>query len=231
MTVARRPPNRVGAVRRLTLLAVAGTILLLLVLAQIFLPGIAAQRLRERLSRSGRVLKVEVDAFPAIKLLWHHADRVVVRVAGYRASPGGLGDQLQQAVHVGEIDASVTELDTGLVKLHDATLRKRGNQLSGSARVTEAELRAALPILEGVTPIASADGTLTLRGTATLFGLTATVDATVRADNGRMTVTPDVPFGGFATLILFEHPHIQVEGVGATRTPDGFEVTARARLG
>jgi hypothetical protein len=117
------------------------------------------------------------------------------------------------------------------VKLHDATLRKRGDQLSGSARVTEAELRAALPILEGVTPIASANGTLTLRGTATLFGLSATIDATVQADNGRLTVAPDVPFGGFATLILFDNPHIRVQGVGATPTSDGFEVTAHARLG
>jgi hypothetical protein len=218
-------------VRRLTLLAVAGAILLLLVLAQVFLPGIAAQRLKERLSKSGRVLKVEVEAFPAIKLLWHHADRVVIRAATYRSSSGGLGDQLQEAAHVGQIDASVGELDTGLVKLHDATLRKRGDQLSGSARVTEAELRAALPILQGVTPVASADGTLTLRGTATLFGLSATIDATVQADNGRLTVAPDVPFGGFATLILFDNPHVRVEGVGATPTPDGFEVTARARLG
>ena len=47
------------------------------------LPGIAAQRLRDRLSRSGRVLEVKVEAFPAIELLWHQADRVVVRMASY----------------------------------------------------------------------------------------------------------------------------------------------------
>lgn len=203
---------------------------MLFVLSQLFLPGIAAQRLRDQLAKSGRVLHVEVDAFPAVKLLWHHADKVIVRVASYRSNPGGLGGQLQQAGDVGELDASATELDTGLLTLHDAALRKRGDELTGSARVTEADLRTAVPILQNVQPIASGDGTLTLRGTASLLGVSATVDATLRADNGSLIFQPDVPLGGLATLVLFNNPRIAVEDVGATSTADGFVVTAHARL-
>ena len=55
--------------RRIIVLSVAGAVLVLLLVAQLVLPGIAAQRLRDRLSRSGQVLKVEVDAFPAVELL------------------------------------------------------------------------------------------------------------------------------------------------------------------
>ena len=124
--------------RRLAVLVTAGVVLALLVIAQLVLPGIAAQRLRDRLSRSGKVLQVEVDAFPAIELLWHQADRVVVRVAQYRSTPGHLGSLLDQAADVGSLDASATEFDTGLLTLRDATLRKRGNELTGSARVTRA---------------------------------------------------------------------------------------------
>ncbi|MBV9535447.1 MAG: hypothetical protein JO321_08570, partial [Solirubrobacterales bacterium] len=65
-------------------------------MAQLVLPGVAAQQLRDRLARSGQVLEVKVEAFPAIELLWHQADRVVVRLGRYRATPGHLGSDLAQ---------------------------------------------------------------------------------------------------------------------------------------
>src|SRR5205085_2419393 len=114
--------------RRIALLATAGLVLVLLVVAQLVLPGIAAQRLRDRLSRSGRVLSVEVSAFPAIELLWHRADRVVIRMRRYQSNPGHLGTLLSQAGDVGSLDASASELDSGLLILRDATLHKRGNE-------------------------------------------------------------------------------------------------------
>lgn len=216
--------------RRLAAVAVAGVVILLLVVAQLVLPGIAAQRLRDRLARSGQVLSVKVDAFPAIELLWHRADRVVIRMASYRAPPGPLGDTLAQASDVGSIDASVERLETGLLTLEDVTLRKRGNQLNGSATVTEATLRAAVPFLDGVQPIASGDGRLTLRGTATVLGVRASIDATVGAEHGKLVVAPDIPFGGLATITVFSNPHLEVEGVSAAGVPGGFSVTGRARL-
>ena len=75
-------------------LAVAGVVLLVLVVAQLVLPGVAEQELRDQLSQSGTVLEVKVSAFPAVKLLWHHADSVVVRMARYRSGSGPLGDRL-----------------------------------------------------------------------------------------------------------------------------------------
>src|SRR5947209_20118464 len=128
--------------RRIIVLSVAGAVLVLLLVAQLVLPGIAAQRLRDRLSRSGQVLKVEVDAFPAVELLWHQADKVVVKVARYRSTTGHLSSLLDEASDVGSLDASASELDAGLLTLRDATLHKHGNELIGSARVTEADLRS-----------------------------------------------------------------------------------------
>src|SRR2546421_4871905 len=118
--------------RRIIVLAVVAAIVLAFVLAQLFLPGIAAQRLRDRLARSGTVERVEVDAFPAIELLWHHADKVVIRMSDYRSDPSTLGTTLGQAGDAGSIDASATTLDTGLLRLHDAVMHKRGNELTGS---------------------------------------------------------------------------------------------------
>jgi hypothetical protein len=202
--------------RRLIGLGVVSLVVLLLLVAQLVLPGIAAQRLRDQLARSGQVLSVSVHAFPAIELLWHHADRVTIRLGRYRTPVGKLASSLRQSGDVGSLRATATEVDAGLLRLHDATLVKSGDQLTASATVTEADLRAALPILQSVTPVPSVAGQLTLQGTATLFGISATVDATVRALNGQLVVSPDVPLGGFATLTVFSNPHVAVQSVGAS---------------
>jgi hypothetical protein len=216
--------------RRLALLGIVGSVLALLIIAQLILPGIAAQRLRDRLARSGQVLRVDVSAFPAIELLWHHADRVVIRMGRYDPTPGHLESSLAQAGDSGSLDASATEVHSGLLTLRGATLRKRGDELSATANVTESDLRAALPVLDSVVPVASGGGQLTLRGTATLLGVTATIDATVRALSGALVVTPDVPFGGFATIPVFSNPHLYVQEVGGSPSPAGFSVFARGRL-
>lgn len=216
--------------RRLAALGVGGLLVVVLVVAQLILPGIAAQNLRDRLGRSGQVLSVQVSAFPAIELLWHRADKVVVRLGRYRSTPNGLAGLLSQADEVGSLTASAAELDTGLLTLRNATLHKSGSELAGAAQVTEADIRAALPVLQSVTPVASGNAQLTVQGTASLFGVTASVDATVRAQNGALVVSPDVPFGGLATITVFSDPRLDVQSVGATPTASGFAVRATARL-
>ena len=151
--------------RRLAFLggSVVLLVLVLLVIPQLVLPGIAAQQLRDRLSQSGTVLKVEVDAFPAIKLLWHRADKVVIRMGTYRSSATKLSDTLGQVGDAGTLDASAGTLTVGLLTLRQATLQKRGNQLSAGALVTQADLRASFPVLDGLQPVASRGGQLTLQ--------------------------------------------------------------------
>jgi hypothetical protein len=218
--------------RRMIALGTAGVVLLLLVVAQLALPGIAARQLRDRLGHNGRVLSVEVDAFPAVQLLWHQADKVVVRMADYRGSATDLGNRLAQANDVNTLDASVGEVDAGLLTLRNATLKKRGNTLTGSATVTVADLRRSLPgVLQDVQPVSSASGQLTLRGTASLFGISATADATVRPDNGKLVIQPDVPILSLATITVFANPHVYVKGVSATAAgAAAFNVSGTAAL-
>jgi hypothetical protein len=216
--------------RRIAVLAVVGVVLLILVVAQIVLPGVAAQELRNNLEQSGTVLEVKVSSFPAIKLLWHRADTVVVRMGRYRAPVSRLGQTLGGAGDAASLDASAQELILGPITLRNATLRKRSSDLVGSATVTEADLRSAVFFLQNVEPIASENGSLTLRGKASVLGLTATVDATVAAQDGALVVAPNVPFGGIATLTLFNDPHIKVQSVSATNVTGGFRVTADATV-
>ena len=92
--------------RRIVALATAGVVLLLLVIAQLVLPGIAEQRIRDKLKKSGQVISVHVSAFPAIELLWHDADKVEVKMASYRSSSTHLGSLLGQSSGFGTLDAS-----------------------------------------------------------------------------------------------------------------------------
>lgn len=216
--------------RRLIALGAAGAVLVVLIVAQLVLPGVAEQRLRDMLSRSGTVLEVKVSAFPAIQLLWHHADRVVVRMGSYRSGASHIGSTLDGVGGVGTLDASAREVRSGALVLHDAMLLKRGSELIGIATVMNADLQTAVPFLENVEPVASQDGVLTLRGTASLLGLRASVDVTVGAQGGRLVVVPNVPFGGLATLTLFSDPHIQVQSVNAASVPGGFTIQAQAKL-
>lgn len=214
--------------RRLIALSVlGGVIILLLVLAQVILPGIAAQQLRDRLSHSGKVVSVQVSAFPAIELLWHRADHVVIRMATYHSNPGHLSGLLDESSDAGSLDASTRELDTGLVTLRDASLHKRGQQLTGTAAVTQADLRSALGgAVQGLQPVASGDGQLTLQGT--VLGVTA--QATLRAQDGKLVIQPDVPLLNLVTLTVFSDPHIDVQAVGAAAAQDRFALSAQARL-
>ena len=202
--------------------------MVLLVVAQLVLPGIAAQRVRDQLARSGQVLSVQVHAFPAIELLWHHADRVVIRLGRYRTRAGKLGSSLSQSGDVGSLDATASEVETGLLALHNAHLAKRGNHLTASATVTDADLHAALPILQSVTPVASSGGQLDAAGHGKPVRSDGDRPAVVHAVAGRLVVTPNVPLGGFATITVFSNPHVAVQGVGASPVAGGFSVHGTA---
>jgi LmeA-like phospholipid-binding len=216
--------------RRLIALGVIALVVVLLIVAQLVLPGIAANRVHDELARSGAVLSVKVSAFPAIQLLWGSADRVVIRMGRYRAGASEIGGKLDAAGGVGTLDASAQEFDSGALVVRDARLHKRGSELVGTATITEADLRAAVPFLDNVQPVASADGRLVLRGTASLFGLRASVDVAAAAQNGNLVVAPDVPFGGLATITLFSDPRVEVQSVAAAPVPGGFSIEVRARL-
>jgi hypothetical protein len=211
-------------------LVAPGAILASLGVAQLVLPGIAAQRIRDRLGRSGQVLEVRVSAFPAIELLWHRADSVVVRMSRFRTEPSELAGMLAGSGQADSIDASVGELDARLLTLRDVSLRKRGSELTGSGRVSQTDLQAALPLLESVTPIAATEGRLTLRATVSVLGVGASVNLMLEAQNGALVLVPDLPLGGLGRITVFSNDRLYVEGVGGSTVPGGFSAFVRAKL-
>lgn len=207
-------------------LAVAG----LAVASQLLLPGLAERRLRSELGEVGTVERVDVSAFPAVKVLAGRADRIVVRMSRSQPGQAKLADLLDRTRRTGELDVRVDELTVGPLRLRDATLRKEDDVLIGQASVTDADLQAAVPPGLDVRPVSSSGGQLVFEGTASAFGRSLTVRARVLATDGRLLVAPDVPFGGLASLTVFADDRVAVESVAAGRRSGGFILAGRARL-
>jgi hypothetical protein len=173
---------------------------------------------------------VSVSAFPAVQLLWKHADSVTVHLASFRGDGAQLSGRLDQLHDVGTLHASIDRATVGLLTVRDAHLVKHDSSLVATARITDADLRGALPIVRSVTPVASADGRLTLRGSADVFGQAVSIDFSVRVLRGAIVVSPDVPLGGIAAVTAFSDPDVRVTGVSAAPAPGGFTVRATATL-
>src|SRR5271167_3644190 len=101
--------------RRLALLLVGGVVLAL-ALAQVFLPRIAASRISSRLGRYGRVESVSVKAWPAVELLWGHADSATVRAGGLALSTAQTANLLWEARGFRDIDLTASSARVGRLK-------------------------------------------------------------------------------------------------------------------
>jgi hypothetical protein len=217
-------------VRRLAVLGVLVLVIVVLGVTQLLLPGIAARRIRSQLGRYGQVQSVSVSAFPAVELLWHHADSVTIRLSSFDSDTAALAGRLDQLTDVGTLHADVTRVTVGLLTVRDAHLIKHGSSLVATARVTDADLRGVLPVLRTVTPVASSGGQLILRGTADVLGAAVSVDFSVRVVGGAIVVAPDVPFGGAVTVTAFSDPAVRVTSVSAAAVSGGFTVQATGTL-
>jgi hypothetical protein len=221
-----------GRARKLSLW-LAGAVLALLVLAQLLLPRIAASTISSRVGRYGSVAEVSVTAWPAVKLLWGSADSVRVRVRGLRLAPAQAAKLLSESHGVASMQLSAERVQIGALALTDATLRKRGGELSAAADATEADVRAALPEGLRVRLLRSEAGRVEVQAAGGLFGVRATVDAVAEARAGKLVAHPLGLFLEGFGLTLFSDPRIYVEGVGARELgahPASYRLSMRARL-
>jgi hypothetical protein len=207
--------------------ALIGLAVAALVGGQLALPRIAERRITEDLSESGKVTRVEVDAVPAVKLLFHRADRVEVEMSEVRASTTGrLAQLLRRTKATQELDARADLVILGPLRLHAAMLTKDGDRLRGEATVSEAELAAALPSQLQVRPVEGPAGELVLEGAVGPL----TARARLSARDGALVIAPEGLLGGLGALTLFKDSRVQVTEVGSRTSPDGFTLTAAGRL-
>jgi LmeA-like phospholipid-binding len=201
-----------------------GLVIVLLAIAQIVLPRVAASRIRSRVGRYGHVQSASVSAWPAVKLLWGDADSVRVKASGLKLSPAQAAALLWEGRGVGRMDIDATSVKIGPLAVGEAVLRKRGASLEGEATTTDAQAKAALPAGVGVSLLGSEGGKVQVRVSGGLFGVGASVQAVAEASEGKLIAHPlGFLLEGFR-LTLFSDPHVHVVSVGAST--DGSEPPA-----
>jgi hypothetical protein len=225
----------------LIVLCVLALLVLLVVLAQVFLPSLAAQRVRDRVARYGTVRSVSVSAFPAIELLWGKADSVSIAAGTLSVPSGRLASLLWESHTVTDLitsaeAATITAIPSfrqGL-RLSDMRTEKRGSTINSSATLTQQQLDEALPSGFRIEPLASGGGEVEARASGGLFGLQASITALVKPLEGRLVAEPQgLPFASLATVTLFSDPHLKVESVGIRvlrRRPLTYGLSMRASL-
>jgi hypothetical protein len=225
--------RRGGAASRvLRYAAVAAVLLLVLVaIAQLVLPGIAASTVRSRVGRYGAVARASVSAFPAVQLLWGSADRVTVRADALRLTPAQTAKLVWEARGAERVDASAASVQEGPLRLTDAAFAQRGARLHGEATISGEDVRASLPPGLDVRLLASGGGQVLVQVSGGLFGVGGSLQAVALAEGGALVVRPRAPGLAALRLTLFSDPHVFVQGVGARALPGGgYRLSMNARL-
>jgi hypothetical protein len=228
------PVSRAGRIA----VGLLGAIVLVLVLAQVFLPAIAASRVRSRVGKYGTVKSVTVKAWPAVKLLWGHADSVRVTAGSLQMSPAQTAKLLVQARGVKNMILTAESVEEGPLRLQDASFQKHGDALVAQASTTQADVGEALGTLgKGIEMklLSSHDGQVEVSATGGLFGVRASIDAVARAQDGKLVVHPLGFLLEGLQLTLLDNPHVYVEGLSATATQAsggvaGYTLAIRASL-
>jgi hypothetical protein len=195
---------------------------LVVVLAQAFLPTLAAKRVSSRVARYGTVRSVSVSAFPAVELLWGKADSVNVSAGSLSVPASKVASLLWEAHTVDDVTFGVDSATlTGIPSLakgltvSDLRTRKRGSSIQASATLTQQQLDEDLPSGFRIEPIASGDGDVEARASGGLFGVQASITVLVKPVEGRLVAEPQgFPLASLATVTLFSDPHLKVESVG-----------------
>jgi hypothetical protein len=221
-------------------LGIAAVALLLLLLAQLLLPSLAAKRVSDRVARYGTVRSAHVSAFPAIELLWGSVDSVRVNATALTITPAQVASLLWEARDVHDMTVTADSASLHVVGLPNGLavsgirMEKRGSAIGATATLTQQQLDQALPRGFHVEPVASGGGQVEVKASGGLFGAQASLGALVKPLEGRLVAQPQgIPFGGLATVTLFSDPHLEVESVGVRvlrRQPLAYVLSLRATL-
>lgn len=211
-----------------------------LALAQAVLPGLAANRVRDKVARYGHVDGVHVSAWPAVELLWGKAGSATAHATHLSLTPAQAGDLLWEARGVGSLALSadsvtlkVPVLPNGLT-VHQVTMRKHGSDVQAHATLTQAQLDAALPGGFHVEPVASGPEGIVVKASGGLFGSSASLQALVGVSDGQIVAQPQgLPFAALARVVLLVDDHLHVQSVGlavTSRQPRAYGLSLTASL-
>jgi hypothetical protein len=113
------------------------------------------------------------------------------------------------------VKASAESVEEGKLRLTNTRLEKHGKALRAEGEVSEEDVKRALPEGVEVALVSSEKGAVEVRVSGGLFGVSASVDAVARAEDGKLVARPTAfPLDALKVTII-EAPSVYVEGVQA----------------
>lgn len=212
-------------------MALAVTVVLLVGLAELVLPGLAERRVREELEGFARVSEVRVDSTPAVKLLFGEVDSLTARLEGAESTQGAVADLIARTEKIDRlrIDADNAEI-TG-VELTGVRLVKDGPAMRVAATLSRSELESVLPAGAEVGSISSEGGALLVDGSFDVLGFRLSGPARVEPTGGAIVLRSEEGIlAGLAQLTLFQDARVQVTALEAQDGGDRLRLGARGRL-
>jgi hypothetical protein len=205
---------------RIALLA-AGIVLALLALGQLLLPAIAADRVRDELGDDRA--RVDIEAFPAWKLVLGKADRLDVSTPTVAAKgPTPLGDLLERAKDVGVTDARIGTIAIDELRLRDVRVRIVDGRVRTDASLSVRALSATVPgggELTALPPASDGRPRFSAR-----VGVLGDVPVAVGAVDGRVEVRPEEGLASAFSVPVFEDPGLRVESVTGSVAGDTLRI-------
>jgi hypothetical protein len=210
---------------------------LVFVVGQLVLPGIATERVQDRVERYGTVRAVHVHAVPAVQLLWGDAQEVSVKAGALRVSPTQLVELEQSLDGVGtaemtspQVSIALSSIASGEVVLEHVRLIKRGNALTVTGVVHTPGMHLALPAGFEVDGLSAASGQPEASVSGGAFGVHVSGRGVLSAREGGLVVEPvGLPFAGFASVKIFSDPRVVIETLRASPQGEGLLISMRAR--
>lgn len=187
-------------------------------LAQLTLPGIAAQRVRDRVGRYGAVRSVHVTASPAIELLWGHAQSANVTAGSLRMTFAQAAGLLSSAGNFNRLDMTVQSFVLGPLAIRQVGIHKRGNAAYVEGNVELSGLQSFLPAGVEVQLVGSSNGDVQIRLRGSLLGVSASVPAVIGTWDGKLEVQSQEGAFAFPTITLFSDPRLLLDGLTMSAT-------------
>jgi hypothetical protein len=179
-----------------------GTVILLLVLSQLLLPGYLEGRVADRLTKGGGKADVTLKAFPALTLLADSGSEAKVRGSGLDLPVNAGGDKPLDALDgFDEVDLDVTASTAGPFTVDELTLKRASDGDPYTTRLDASTTGRRLATYVGGFLGGLAAGALPLSDTS----IPVHVSATVESDGGRPVVREvDGTIAGFPAGPLLE---------------------------
>jgi hypothetical protein len=124
-------------------LAILAILVLAVVAAQLFLPDRVASDIEARLTEGGGTASAEVEALPAVRLLWSDGDRIEVTGADLVLDIENDTNVLDRLDGFDQVDLSLTDVEAGPFEVASFELRRQGDgayTLRSEATTSGAEL-------------------------------------------------------------------------------------------